>query len=172
MPKIKKIKIENLEKTIMNKVKSNEITMKPHWYFVSGSAMTFIGFVAFTIISVYLTNLILFLARKHGPMGQFRLEQILNSFSWWIPALVITGIVGGIFFLRKYDFSYKKNIWLIVVGFFISVIFAGYLMDVLGLNDLWSQQEPMKGFYHRLQGQNNDSQRGQGMRGQGRAFNR
>jgi hypothetical protein len=174
MSKIKKTKIKTVdfEKAIMSKVKSNELTMKPRWYFVVGSVFTLIGFVTFTIVAVYLTNLILFIVRKHGPMGQFHLEQALNSFPWWLPVLIIVGIVGGFFFLRKYEFSYKKNTWLIVVGFLISVIFAGYLMDTLGLNDIWSQQEPMKGFYHQLQGQNNNFQRRQGMREQGRVFNR
>jgi hypothetical protein len=161
MSKIKKIKISNLEKTIMTKVKSDEIMMKPHWYFAIGSILTFIGFIAFTAGAIYLTNLMLFLLRKHGPMGQFRLEQILNSFPLWIPIFIFIGIVGGIFFLKKYDFSYKKNFWIIIIGFFISIILAAFLIDYLGLNDTWSRQGPMKGFYRQIQNQNSTFPKGQ-----------
>lgn len=165
MSKTQKIKITtaSLEKTIMSKVKLNEITMKPHWYFVIGSVLSAIGFIAFTVGAIYLTNLMLFLLRKHGPMGEFRLQLIINSFPWWIPLLAIIGIIGGIFFLKKYDFSYKKNFWIILVGFIISIVLAAFIIDYLGLNDTWSNQGPMRGFYHQLQGQNNNFQRGQGM---------
>ena len=170
MPKISKIKTLDLEKAIMEKVKSNEITMKPRWYFVAGSILTFIGFIAFTIGAVYLINLGIFLLRKHGPMGQFRLEQILNSFPWWIPLLAVVGIIGGIFFLRKYDFSYKKNLWFIVLGLVISVVIAAFVINELGLNDIFARQGPMRRFYKQLQGQNSSQQKGQGMHGQ-RKFN-
>jgi hypothetical protein len=176
MSKTKEIKIKTVdfEKAIMSKVKSNELIMKSHWYFVAGSVLTFIGFVTFTIVAVYLTNLMLFLLRKHGPMGQFRLEQILNSFPWWIPIFAIVGTIGGILFLRKYDFSYKKHFWLIIAGFFLSIILAAFLLDYFGLNDAWSRQGPMRGFYHQLQSQNNQFLKGQGAmhNGQGNGFYR
>jgi hypothetical protein len=162
MSKIKKTKTLNLEETIMAKVESNEITMRPHWYFVIGSIFTFIGFIAFTAGAIYLTNLMLFLLRKHGPMGQFRFEQILNSFPLWIPILILIGLIGGIFFLKKYDFSYKKSFWLIIVGLIISIILAAFLVDYLGLNDTWSRQGPMKGFYRQIQNQNSTFPKGQG----------
>ena len=108
----------------MAKVKSNEISMKPRWYFVMGSLLTMAGLVGFSIGTVFLTNITLFLIRRHGPMGQWRLQQLLSSFPLWIPVLAILGIVLGIWMLRKYDFSYKKNFWLIILGFIFSVILA------------------------------------------------
>lgn len=137
----------------MAKVKSNEISIKPRWYFVAGSLLTIAGLVGFSLGAVFLTNLTLFLLRRHGPMGQWRLEIMLNSFPWWIPVLAIAGLVLGVRLLKKYDFSYKKNFWLIIGGFIVSIILAAFLLDYLGLNDSWSRQGPMRRFYQQIEGQ-------------------
>lgn len=137
----------------MAKVKSNEISMKPRWYFVVGSLLTIAGLVGFSVGAVFLTNLTLFLLRRHGPMGQWRLQQLLTSFPLWIPVFAVIGIVLGIWMLRKYDFSYKKNFWLIILGFILSVILAAFVINQLGLNDVWSRQGPMRRFYQQVEGQ-------------------
>lgn len=165
-PKITKV---DFEKTIMAKVKSNEISMKPRWYFVLGSILMMAGLVGFSVGAIFLTNLTLFLLRRHGPMAQWRLQAILSSFPFWIPILALVGIVLGIIMLKKYDFSYKKNFWFIIAGFIVSIIFAAFVLDFLGLNDLWSRQGPMRRFYQDIEGQNFTAPRGQG-RGRGRFY--
>lgn len=131
----------------MAKVISNEIIMKPRWLFVMGSLMMTLGIASLSIVAVFLTNLTLFLLRRHGPMGEWRLQAILNSFPFWVPALAIIGVVLGIVMLKKYDFSYKKNFWLVVAVFVVSIILAGFVLDYLGLNDVWSRSGPMRRFY-------------------------
>jgi len=86
-------------------------------------------------------------------MGQWRLQQLLTSFPWWVPILAVAGIVLGVIMLKKYDFSYKKNFWLIVVGFILSVFLAAFVVDQLGLNDIWSHQGQMRRFYQQVEGQ-------------------
>lgn len=157
----------------MEKVKSNEISMKPKWYFVVGSILTVIGLVGFSIGAVFLTNLTLFLLRRHGPMGQWRLEQLLTSMPIWIPILAIICIVIGIWMLRKYDFSYKENFKLIIFGFILSIVLAAFVIDQLGLNDTWSRQGPMRRFYPRADQQGPSFQQDSGGErgpGQGRFY--
>lgn len=144
----------NFEKTIMAKVKSNEISMKPRWYFVLGSLLMMAGFTSFTIGAVFLTNITLFLLRQHGPMGQWHLQTMLNNFPLWVPLLAVTGITLGILILKKYDFSYKENFWLISGGFIVSIVLAGFVLDYLGLNNSWLRQGPMRRFYRQIEEQN------------------
>jgi len=165
MSKTAKVTPVDFEKTIMAKVKSNEISMKPRWYFVLGSLLMMVGLVGFSIGAVFLTNLTLFLLRGHGPMGQWRFQQLLTSFPLWVPILAVVGMVFGVVMLKKYDFSYKKNFWLIILGFILSVVLAAFVIDKLGLNDVWSRQGPMRRFYQQIEGQNSTAPRG---RGQGR----
>lgn len=162
MPKTKKIKKIDLEKTVMQKVKSNEISMRPHWYFVLGSALSFIGLIGLSVIAVFLVNITLFLSRQHGPMGEAKFQTMINSFPWWIPVVAVVSIISGVFLLKKYDFSYKRNFWLVVLGFVVAIIVAGFVIDYSGLNETWSRQGPMKRFYQQFEDQGPKDQRGRG----------
>ena len=147
-----KIKIErNLEKTVMTKITTGVINMKPRWFFVLGSILMMFGLIASSIGAIFLMNLLFFSLHQHGPMGEWRLQLMLESFPWWILLLALGGIISGIYLLKKYDFSYKKNFSLITSVFIIAVISAAFLINLTGINDLWSRQGPMRGFYQKYQ---------------------
>ena len=153
----------DMEKIVMEKIKSDEIKMKPKWLFVAGSIFTMVGLVGLTVGAIFLTNLTIFLIKKRGP-GYGRLEMMLSSFPVWIPILAVLGIVLGIWLLKKYDFSYKKNFIPIMLAFIAAVIVAGLLVDQLGLNNIWSHQGPIRRFYQQLENQESGFplRRGQG----------
>lgn len=146
---------------IMAKISSGEISMRPRWYFIAGSLLGISGLIGLSIGVVYLTNIMFFLLRKHGPMGTWRLEAMLSGFSWWIPAVAIAGIAASIWLLKKYDFSYKKNFLLVVISFIASIIIAALLIDSLGLNEAWSKRGPMRRFYQQLEMKDNNLPRNQ-----------
>ena len=79
--------------------------------------LIFLGISASIIVSVFLVSLTRFALRTHGPMGQIRLEQILSSFPWWAPVIALIGLFSGIYLLKKYDFSYRKNFGLFIHKF-------------------------------------------------------
>lgn len=135
----------NITPEVMDKIRGGSVTMKPRIYFIAGSLLVFAGLIASFIVSVFLIALTQFSLRTHGPMGQYRLSQILSSFPWWAPFVAIGGIVACVFMLRKYDFSYKKNFVLIVAGFVIAVVVAGWAIDYFGLDNIWFRQGPMRG---------------------------
>lgn len=144
----------NIEKEVMAKIAKNQITMKPKWYFIAGSLLMIVGLVGLSVVTVFLTNLTLFLLRKHGP-GVGRLQMMLETFPWWVPLLTIIGMVSGIWLLKKYDFSYKKNFLLILLAFVVSIILSGWLIDSFGFNEIWSRRGPMKRFYQQFEKQKN-----------------
>ena len=157
----------DIEKEVMSRVASGKITMKPKWYFVAGSVLMFLGIVATVVATSFLINLTIFLIKKQGP-GYGRLAIMFETFPVWIPILAILGIGIGILFLKKYDFSYKKNFIVIIIGFIVSIIIAGFVIDQLGLNDIWSHQPLMKGFYHQIENQGKDFLRN----GRGNGYNK
>jgi magnesium-transporting ATPase (P-type) len=110
-----------------------------------GSIFTFIGLVSTVVVSTFSIGLIRFSLRSHGPMGQYRFDQMLSNFPWWTLVLAILGLVLGIWLIRKYDFSYKIKPWLVIVGFILAIIIGGYVIDVTGVNDVMSRQGPMRG---------------------------
>lgn len=148
--KIENLKMEkqkrNIENKIMNKVLSGEVKMKPKWYFVLGSIISFTGLVGMIIGAIFLTNLTLFFIRKQGP-GTGRINMMLDSFPLWIPLLAVAFIILGIWMLKKYDFSYKKNFIIVAVTVVIAIILSALIINLLGLNEIWAKREPMRRFY-------------------------
>ena len=161
MPKKPKIIPMDFETSVMAKVRSNEINMKPKWFFVLGSLSIIIGLISLSIVATFLVNLTIFLLRQHGPMGQWRLQQMVVSFPIWVPIVAIAGIILGVILLKKYDFSYKKNFWFVAAGFIISIVLAAFVLDRFGFNDIWTKT-PMRRFYQQSQNQGDTFPRGQG----------
>lgn len=147
--------MQNIKENVMEKITSEEVKMKPKYYFVLASAISLIGLIALVISSVFLISIISFLLRSHGPMGEVRLSFMLKSFPIWIPIIAVLGILGGIYLLKKYEFSYKRNIWVIIGGFIIAVIISGILLDFMGLDNLWLKRGPMREYMRQYMLDNN-----------------
>ena len=129
----------------MSKIDAGEIKMKPKWYFILGSIFTFIGLVSTVVVSTFSIGLIRFSLRSHGPMAEYKFDQMIADFPLWTLALAILGLILGIWLIRRYDFSYKIKPWLVITGFILAIIIGGYIIDVTGINDVISRQGPMRG---------------------------
>ena len=150
-----------IQNKIMEKIKSGEVKMRSRWYFIGGTTALVVGTVGCAILAVFLVNLISFALRTHGPMGSYRLQEILASFPWWAVIIGVAGLGFGILLLKKYDFSYKKNYWLIVVLFLLAVTITGVTLDYTGLSDTWMKRGPMRGYWQ-MMGSGNGNGQGQG----------
>jgi hypothetical protein len=147
MPKKSKPKTINIQDQIMSLVTENKITMKPRWYFVAGSVLGVLGLVGTGLVTVFLLNLCFFLLRTHGPNGQYRLAQILDSMPLWIPVLSIVSLSLGIHLLKMYDFSYKKNFYSIVLAILASILFTAFLLDFTKINTRWANKPQIRRLY-------------------------
>lgn len=138
----------------MKQILTGRVTMKPRWYFVVGSLALMIGLVASIIASVFLVSIIVFSLRTHGPMGAVRFQLLISSFPWWAPVLAVFGLASGVWFLKQYDVSYKKNFPMIVLSLIFAVLLSGWLMDATGMTTFWSRQGPMRRLYQQRQSEN------------------
>jgi magnesium-transporting ATPase (P-type) len=154
--------IKNITEDIMNQIEQGKIKMKPRVYFIVGSILTFIGLVSSLIVSIFLFGLIRFSLRTHGPMGEYRLDQIMSNFPWLTIVFAIVGLVLGVWLIRQYDFSYKIKTWFVVMGFILAVMVAGWVIDSVGINDTLFQRGPMRGMMSNYF--NNNIQHGMGWR--------
>jgi uncharacterized membrane protein YdcZ (DUF606 family) len=141
MPK----ELKNITQNVMNKIRHDKIKMRPKAYFIIGSLFSFMGLIASMLISIFLIGLIRFFLRTHGPMAEYRLEQMISSFPWWAIIVAILGLAIGIWILRRYDFSYKINFKIVVIIFIIAIIITGLIIDMTGLNDVLWRKGPMRG---------------------------
>ena len=153
--------VKSITDTIMDQIHNENIRMRPKVYFIAGSILTFVGLVSSVVVSVFFIGLIRFSLRSHSPMASYRLEQILSSFPWWVPVFAVVGLFAGIWLLRKYDFTFKRNFKLLAISFIFAIIAGGWLVDVLGLNDALMRRGPMQGIMRQYL-DDNDIERGQG----------
>ena len=137
---------------IMDMIKSGSLRMKPKWYFVLGSLAVTGGMVGLFIFSIFLVSLITFSLRSHGPMGSIRYEQLTSNFPWWAVVMAIVGVGFGVWLLKKYDFSYKKNLLSVTVSFVLVILFSGWLINYFGFDGIWIKRGLMRGFYQRYDG--------------------
>lgn len=137
--------LKDIENNVMDQIHQGKIKMKPKVYFVLGSILTFVGLVSAIITSIFMVGLTRFLFRtNYGWRAQYRLEQIFSEFPFWIILVAIIGLVLGIWLIRKYDFSYKINHYVLIVGFILAIIVAGLLIDIMGINNVLMRHNPMK----------------------------
>lgn len=133
----------------MDQIHNEKIKMRPRIYFLVGSAATFIGLASSVVVSIFLVGLMRFFLRSHGPRGSQRLDQILSSFPWWMLVSAVLGLIVGVWLLRKYDFSFKINFKLVILGFILAIIVGGWVVDIIGLNDILVRRGPMQGIMRR-----------------------
>lgn len=144
-----KLKISDI---IMSEIKSGQLKMKPKWYFVLGSILAVLGISALFITSSYLVSLFAFSLRTHGPMGQIRFDQLVSEFPLWAPVVAIFGIVFGIIMLREYEFSYKNNFSMLIMGIVSAIILAGVLMDYFNINLIIARRGIGQSIYQKYDG--------------------
>lgn len=144
---IKKQNKTDIEEKVMSKILNNEVKMKPKWYFVLGSLLTSIGLIGITIGAIFLLNIFIFLIRKKGP-GIMKLQLMIYNFPWWIPILALFFIIIGIWLLKKYDFSYKKNFLFIIISFILIIFISAFIINQMGFNEFLLKHKHGKRIYH------------------------
>lgn len=148
--------LKNISDSVMGKIRQGKVSMRPRAYFIMGSLFTFVGLVLSILTSIFLIGLLRFSLRSNGPMGEIRLDELLSRFSWWGPVCALLGLVIGISLLRRYDFSYKVNFKVIIIGFVMAIIAAGWVLDMTGLNEVLLRQGPMQGVMKQYIEKNNN----------------
>lgn len=138
---------KDIANEVMDKIRGGKLKMRPKIYFIVGSISLFVGLVLSVLISVFMIGLIRFSLRPPIPICEYQLSKILSLFPWWLAVVAIAGLISGALLLRQYDFMYKiKTVW-VVVGFVVSIIIAGWMVDVIGVNDSFSKHGYMKQVY-------------------------
>jgi len=149
--------IKNIEEKIMSQIQKGEIKMKPKVYFILGSIFAFVGFISTIIVSTFAFGLIRFSLRAHGKMAQYRLDQILSDFPWWVFIVGFLSLILGIWLIYKYHIFYKIKPWIVILTFVISMMVAGWIIDEIGLNSKLFRSGPMKGLMRKYIQENNIS---------------
>lgn len=135
----KKAKKSDLTKKVMTTIRTQKVKMKPRLWFALSSMLLGIGLAVSLVLAIFFVNLVLFKIQAQGSLaflflGRLGIRGFLANFPWWSVTLAVGGVAGGLFLLKRYDFSYKKSFWgiaLLVVAFILTL---GFLVDRIGAN--------------------------------------
>lgn len=149
---MKNHKKENLKDSVMKEIHKDKVKMRPHFYFVLGSALLALGMMLAFMAAVLLTNLSTFQMRLHKPIdflqfGQYGIRPFLSTFPWLLIILTLAAIACGILLLKKYDISYKRNFTLLVVWLVVLALGAGFLLDQIGFSERAEKIKQIQSLY-------------------------
>ncbi|KKT39760.1 MAG: hypothetical protein UX47_C0007G0029 [Candidatus Collierbacteria bacterium GW2011_GWA2_46_26] len=120
----------------MEKVESGAIKIRPKIYFVLGGLFSILGLVGSLLSIIYISSLGRFLLKSHGPMGAYRWNELVAVLPLWFVPLAIISVALGITLLRRFDFSYRKNPVLVLLGLVLTISIVIYAIGVLGLDEV------------------------------------
>jgi len=136
--------LKNIKEDIMGRIKEGKLKMHSKLYFITGSVLALFGLIVSVATSTFIFSLLSFYLRSRSPMAGFKIWVLLSSFPWWLLILALVGLVGGIVLIRRYDFVYKIDFKIAVVAMVLVIIASGWLIDLLGFNDLLARRGPMQ----------------------------
>ncbi|MEN8253018.1 MAG: hypothetical protein ABFQ62_01420 [Patescibacteria group bacterium] len=143
----------DLSQEIMKTIEKEHIKMKPHWHFVLASFLMGFSVVSLISMAMFISNLIFFRLRVHEVMQHRAPEHIFlwhflrYRFPWLHFLILILLFALGVYLLKKYEFSYKQNWKLIVLGLLGALLLSGFLIDRVGVNERLQHRRPMRRFY-------------------------
>jgi hypothetical protein len=125
--------MNNLKNNILNKIKSGEVDMKPHWHFALKSLLLILGIIVAVLLAVYILSFIHFYLRQSGigfvPFYGFRGLSIFVMNSPWILIASAGALLVVIQLLvRKYSFSFRQPLLYSLFGIIILVLLGAYVI--------------------------------------------
>lgn len=157
---------KTIKENVKNQIVSKQIRMRPRWHFVLGATLSAIGLFVSAAVSVLAIQLLRFRLTHPGIGASRKLNFILTALPWYLPVLIVVGLLGGYLLLRRYDFSYRKNFALIIAIFIVGLFIGSLALHQLGIDQFLTR----RGYFRQIYGesQNYPPQFG---RGQGRMQN-
>lgn len=144
---------KKLEEKIIKDIKSGSIKMRPKWLFVVGSIFSAIGVLLATSLGLLSIQLIRFRLNHPGSAGSVKIMTVIASLPWYIPVLTVFALIGGYYFLKQYDFSYRKNASFIMILVIVGLVFGSFILDKVGADQILMK----RGYFRRIYNQENIS---------------
>lgn len=123
-------KIQN----ILEKIRKNELTLKPKTYFRLRFAAFILVVVAVLVVSVFLSSFILFTIRASGQasligFGPAGWQVFLFLFPWGLSTLEIGLIILLQYLLRSFKFGYRVPVLYLLGGVIFVMLVSGFVID-------------------------------------------
>ncbi len=141
----------NLKQTIMTKIESGTVLMKPRWHFVLQGMLYITGAMLVALIAVYGVSFVLFALRETGVwfapgMGLGVMFFIVSS-PWLLITVTMLFIIALYFLITKFDFSYRiPHVYILILMVMLVLVFSTAL-HILSIHDRIRQVPGFESIY-------------------------
>ncbi|MEK7530798.1 MAG: hypothetical protein AAB573_02925 [Patescibacteria group bacterium] len=125
---------ENIKNSILEKIRTKEVSMRPKIYFALRVAALVATSIAMLLVTVFIINFISFSIRINsheallgfGPRG---IEAFLLFFPWELLAFDIALVLLLVWLMRSFRFGYMTPALYLGAGLFALILVSGVLID-------------------------------------------
>jgi hypothetical protein len=142
---------KNLKQNVIKEIKSSKVAMRPRWIFVLGSALSGVGLFISGMMTLLSIQLIKFRFLRPGIGASYKLDYLLSSIPWYLPVIAVGSLISGYMILRRYDFSYRKNIYFILSIIVAGLVFGSILWHMLNVDQFMSRRGYFRQIYQEQQ---------------------
>jgi len=129
----------NIEKQLIEKIKSGDIKMKSRAYFVGRLVLLGLFLVSLFLFIIYLASFTIFSLRTSGAwflpeFGFAGLRILLGSFPWVLVLLSAVLIFLLEFFAEHFAFVYRRPMMVSLCGVIVAVLIGSFLVGATPLH--------------------------------------
>ncbi|MFH0712361.1 MAG: hypothetical protein V2A55_00665 [Candidatus Jorgensenbacteria bacterium] len=133
-------KEKTIKESIVAKIKSGEVRMRPRWHFILETLLVIVGIMIVVLALLYLVSFSLFILRQNGvwfvtAFGSRGIGRFFASLPWII-------ILSGVVFVaileilaRRYSFVYRKPLLYSLIGIVVIVSAGGFFVSRVGIHE-------------------------------------
>lgn len=125
---------------ILEKIKNNQVQMKPRWHFILKAVLTMVGGMILLFLIVYLISFIIFIERQSGAgfitsFGPRGWARFLVTLPWALIALSLVFIGVLELLVRRYEFAYRRPLLYSALGIIIVIGASVMVVDNIRFHD-------------------------------------
>jgi len=146
-------KKENLDNSIVQKIKKGELAMRPKYVFYAIYTLLVTGIISLFLVSAWFANILVYKFRSQELWEYLSFGDAgVNAFWHNIPVgaivLSLLSFISGMLLLKKFDICYKKSFPFIVVFILLAVTGLSVIIDKNGVNKNLDKEKYLFSIYH------------------------
>lgn len=139
---------------IIQKIKEDEVRMKPRWHFILRSLLFVVGLIIVALVATYLLSFVFFILHRTGlwftpGFGMHGLMFFVVSSPWLLITMVVLFSILLYVLVQHYAFSYRKPLVYSMVGVVLFVIAVASLIGQTTMHErvrVFLEERPVPGF--------------------------
>lgn len=126
--------MNDFKNNILERIKTGELDMKPHWHFVLKTVLFVLGTIIVALLAVYLLSFLFFSLHQTGvwftpSFGFVGLSYFVMSSPWILISFTLVFLLLLYLLVSRYSFSYKRPLVFSMIGVTVFALLGSLLIQ-------------------------------------------